>query len=40
MLLNNVYINPTQFDIPLTGAETIRSFLKNLDLYPLDRQIR
>ena len=40
MLLNNIYINPTQFDIPLTGAEAIRSFLKNLDLYPLDRQIR
>ena len=40
MLLNNIYINPTQFDIPLTGAEAIRSFLTDLDLYPLDRQIR
>ncbi len=40
MLLNNIYINPTQFDIPLTGAEAIRSFLINLDLHLLDRQIR
>ena len=40
MLLKNIYINPTQFDIPLTGAEAIRSFLTNLDLQLLDRQIR
>ncbi len=40
MLLNNIYINPTQFDIPLTGAEAIRFFLTNLDLQLLDRQIR
>jgi DNA-directed RNA polymerase subunit beta' len=40
MLLNNIYINPTQFDIPLIGAEAIRFFLTNLDLQALDRQIR
>jgi DNA-directed RNA polymerase subunit beta' len=40
MLLNNIYINPTQFDIPLTGAEALRCFLSNLDLQLLDRQIR
>jgi DNA-directed RNA polymerase subunit beta' len=40
ILLNNIYINPTQFDIPLTGAEALRSFLSNLDLQLLDRQIR
>nr|YP_009105340.1 beta' subunit of RNA polymerase [Koliella longiseta]AIT94017.1 beta' subunit of RNA polymerase [Koliella longiseta] len=40
MLLNNIYLNPTQFDIPLIGAEAIRFFLKNLDLQALDRQIR
>lgn len=26
MLLNNIYLNPTQFDIPLIGAEAIRFF--------------
>jgi len=40
MLLNNIYLNPTQLDIPLIGAEAIRFFLKNLDLLALDRQIR
>nr|YP_009105175.1 beta' subunit of RNA polymerase [Pseudochlorella signiensis]AIT93854.1 beta' subunit of RNA polymerase [Pseudochlorella signiensis] len=40
LLLNNIYINPTHFDIPLTGAEALRSFLKNLDLQLLNRQIR
>ena len=38
--LTNNSINPTQFDMPLTGAVAIRFLLASLDLLTLDRQIR
>ena len=38
--LTTNFINPTQSDIPLTGAVAIRFLLASLDLLTLDRQIR
>ena len=39
-LLNKIYINPTQFQLPLIGAEVIQFFLKKLNLQFLDKQLR
>ena len=38
--LQNVSNRPPQFNIPLTGADALRSLLTNLDLQLLDREIR